>query len=431
MPPEDELSATPSVENMTNTFRSVPYMGVIWVVAEAMKLGFRNGHPDWCNLGQGQPEVGPMEGAPPRVTTIELQPHDHAYGPVGGTEEMRQAIADHYNRLYRRDRVEKYGVSNVSVASGGRLMLSRLFATLGAVNVGYQVPDYTAYEDMLDYHQYRISPVAVPTSPDDGLVLPSAVLETTVRQQDLGAFVLSNPCNPTGRLVRGDELERYVRIGRDLGCTLILDEFYSHFVYTEDGRPGAGPVSAAEFVEEIERDPVIVIDGLTKSYRYPGWRLGWAVGPSAAIEMINRAASAIDGGPSTAVQRAALQVLQPERADQETTALREVFARKRNLMVERLHAMGIRCDHEPQGTFYAWADIGSLPAPIDDADRFFREALRRKVLTVPGRFFDVNPGGRRPANPTFRHWVRFSFGPPEDNVRLGLDRLAEMIRAFA
>lgn len=68
-------------------FRPIPYMGVIWVVAEAMKLGFRNGHPNWCNLGQGQPEVGEMEGAPPRPSKILIEPGDHAYGPVGGTQD--------------------------------------------------------------------------------------------------------------------------------------------------------------------------------------------------------------------------------------------------------------------------------------------------------------------------------------------------------
>ena len=87
------------IETRGETFRPVPYMGVIYVVAEAMKLGFRNGDPDWCNLGQGQPEVGPMAGAPPRVSSIELEPHDHAYGPVGGTDELRQLVAGHYNRL--------------------------------------------------------------------------------------------------------------------------------------------------------------------------------------------------------------------------------------------------------------------------------------------------------------------------------------------
>ena len=63
-------------------FRDVPYMGVIWVVAEAMKLGFRNGHPDWCNLGQGQPECGPMTGAPPRIERQNLV--DGGLGVGGG-----------------------------------------------------------------------------------------------------------------------------------------------------------------------------------------------------------------------------------------------------------------------------------------------------------------------------------------------------------
>ncbi len=82
--------------------RSVPYMGVIWVVHEASKLGFYNGHPDWCNLGQGQPEVGELEGAPERVSSLRIQPGDHAYGPVGGTLEAREAVAELYNRSFRR-----------------------------------------------------------------------------------------------------------------------------------------------------------------------------------------------------------------------------------------------------------------------------------------------------------------------------------------
>ena len=172
---------------------------------------------------------------------------------------------------------------------------------------------------------------------------------------------------------------------------------------------------------------MLIIDGLTKSYRYPGWRLGWAVGPPNVIEMINRAATAIDGGPSTAVQRAACDVLQPERADQETTALRDVFTRKRNLMLDRLRAMGVRCDHPPGGTFYVWGSIEDLPAPLNNADAFFRAGLQQRVMTVPGRFFDVTPGKEQDGHPDYEHWVRFSFGPPEDNVRMGLERLAEVV----
>ena len=410
------------------TIRKVPYRGVLYVVAEAMKLGFRNGHPDWSNLGQGQPEVGPIEGAPTRLSWITLEPHDHAYGPVGGINELREAVAEHYNRLYRVGSDSKYKKENVSIASGGRLILSRIFAALGEVPLGYQVPDYPAYEDMLDYHSYRVKPVAVPTTPTDDFVISSERLGKVMISEKLRAFLFSNPCNPTGQLIRDADLKAYLTVARKHKCTLILDEFYSHFIYGDSGEPGDGPVSAAQYVRNVEKDSVLLVDGLTKSFRYPGWRIGWAVGPSDIIGNITRAGSAIDGGPSLPAQRLAIKALEPARADQETEAVRNVFARKRNVMLDGLRSMGIECEHEPSGTFYVWADIGGLPKPLNDADEFFRAALERKVMTVPGRWFDVNPGGVKPPRKDLKKWVRFSFGPPEAKVRMGLERLEEMIR---
>ena len=60
---------------------------------------------------------------------------------------------------------------------------------------------------------------------------------------------------------------------------------------------------------------------------------------------------------------------------------------------------------------------------------FFRRALERRVLTVPGEFFDIDPGKRRRRHSPYRQWMRFSFGPPMDNMVLGLDRLEAMLGA--
>jgi aspartate/methionine/tyrosine aminotransferase len=409
-------------------FRSIPYMGVIHVVAEAAKLGFVNGHPDWCNLGQGQPEVGVIEGAPARLNAMQLEGIDHAYGPVGGTHALRQAVADHYNRLFRRDHQQQYQAANVAIAAGGRLALSRLLSALSDVRLGYQTPDYTAYEDMLAAQSHRVMPVHIPTTARDDFKVTPDRLAAVIREQRLNAHLLSNPCNPTGQLLQADELDAYVSVARRTGCVLLLDEFYSHFIYAKDGSPGAGPISAAQHVGDIERDPVVIIDGLTKNFRYPGWRVGWIVGPSDIIEQVTRAASSIDGGPPATVQRAALEVLEPARADQETAALRATFARKRKLMLDVLTKLGVRVPHKPRGTFYIWGDISDLPAPYNDAESLFRAALERKVMVVPGRFFDVNPGGQRTPDSSYEHWVRFSFGPPEQNMQLGLSRLQELLR---
>jgi aspartate/methionine/tyrosine aminotransferase len=204
-----------------------------------------------------------------------------------------------------------------------------------------------------------------------------------------------------------------------------MDEFYSHFIYDGD-KPASGPVSSAEFVDDPDTDPILVIDGLTKSFRYPGWRLGWVLGPPELIETLGRAASAIDGGPSRITQRMALQALEPAYAEQETSALRKMFSKKHNMMVERLTKMGIRC-LPGNSTFYVWACVDQLPEGFNTGIDFFWKALDRQVMTVPGNFFDINPGGVRTDKP-FDQWVRFSFGPPMDNVDLGLTRLEQMLR---
>jgi aspartate/methionine/tyrosine aminotransferase len=409
-------------------FREVPYMGVIFVVHEAVKRGFYNGHPDWCNLGQGQPEVGTLAGAPPRLSEVKIQPQDHAYGPLEGIPELRERVAAHYNRLFRSGK-QAYSPANVAIVQGGRLGLTRALAALGPVVIGYQVPDYTAYEDMLSLHLAHTMTVPVRTRAEDGFVLDPERFEREVVDHGIAAFILSNPCNPTGALIDGERLRALVDIARRRNVTLLLDEFYSHFIYRKDGTPGDGPVSGAEFVVDVERDPVVLVDGLTKSFRYPGWRVGWAVGPSAMVESMARTASSIDGGPSRIAQRAAIEVLEPSRADQETKALRVAFAAKRALMLERLTALGVRFPLHPRGTFYCFGDLSGLPKPFNRAMDFFWRALEHKVMTVPGEFFDVNPGKYRRAESPYSTWMRFSFGPPLDNVRLGLDRLTEMLRA--
>src|SRR5215471_16643045 len=104
--------------------RDVPLAGMNAVLAGATARGYAPGDPDWINLGQGQPEIGDIPGAPPRITSIDLQPGDHAYGPVSGAREVREAVAAHYNRLYRQGKTP-YTAENVSITAGGRIALNR------------------------------------------------------------------------------------------------------------------------------------------------------------------------------------------------------------------------------------------------------------------------------------------------------------------
>jgi len=411
-------------------FRAVPRTGVIYVTSEADKLGYRSSDPAWCNLGQGQPETGPLPGAPPRVQEVPVRVDDQEYAPVPGLLELREAVAVLYNRLYRKGLPSQYTAENVSICGGGRAALTRAAASLGHVNLGHFLPDYTAYEELLDVFK-AFTAIPILLEGERGYAFTADDLRKEIQGRGLSALLLSNPCNPTGKLVQGEELNRWVRIARELDCSLLLDEFYSHYVWT--GRPGQLPVeSAARYVEDVNRDPVVIFDGFTKNWRYPGWRVTWTLAPAKVIEAVSSAGSFLDGGGSRPLQRAAIPLLSEEVVQKETLAINAAFREKRDRMIQRLERMGIRADRAPDGTFYVWGNLSALPAPLNDGMGFFRAALEKKVITVPGEFFDVNPGKRRSRRASrFRSYSRFSFGAPQAQLEEALSRMQLLISSGA
>jgi aspartate/methionine/tyrosine aminotransferase len=416
-----------SDEHALHAFRAVPRTGVIYVTSEAVKSGFSPGDPDWCNLGQGQPETGELPGAPPRVQSVAVHMDDQEYAPVAGLWELRESVASLYNALYRRGLPSQYSAENVCISGGGRASLTRAAASLGHINLGHFLPDYTAYEELLDIFK-AFTAIPILLEPERGYSFTADDLKREILGRGLSALLLSNPCNPTGKLVEGDELARWVRTAREYDAALLIDEFYSHYVYRP--RRGALPVeSAARYVENVDGDPVVLFDGLTKNWRYPGWRVTWSLGPKRVIEALTSAGSFLDGGGSKPLQRAAIPLLDIAHVTAETNAIHAVFREKRDFLHSRLERVGVRLDRTPDGTFYCWGDVSQLPPPMNDGMGFFRAALEQKVITVPGEFFDVNPGKRRSGRASrFRDYVRFSFGPSTATLEKAMARIDEMVK---
>lgn len=418
-----------------NAFRPVPRTGVIYVTTEATRRGYRQDDPAWCNLGQGQPETGPLPGAPPRITRVDIDPADQEYSPVPGLPELRETVASLYNRLFRRGLPSQYSAENVAIGGGGRVSIMRACAAVGGVHMGHFLPDYTAYEELLDVFR-RFTPIPILLDPESGYDFSVRQLRREVLGRGLGALLLSNPCNPTGKVIAGEELRAWVALARELDCAMLMDEFYSHYVWKDvgagGGAGGAHPhiSSAAAYVEDVDADPIVIFDGLTKNWRYPGWRICWTVGPKSVIQAMSSAGSFLDGGPSRPMQRAAIALLDEERTRAESDAIHAAFSAKRQLLLQGLRRLGVRFDLEPEGTFYCWGDLSGLPPSLRTGEQFFLAALERKVITVPGVFFDVDPGKRRGGRASrFQHHVRFSFGPSASSLETALARLGEMIAA--
>lgn len=388
------------------------------------------------------------------------------YSPVAGWQPLREAIANLYNQRFRQGKQSQYTWNNVCITPGGRAALTRLAASIGnvrterraaisrrgvrtapiarhanklkQVNMGFFLPEYTAYEEMLSVRgssqasrdrQLTLSQmfkrfVPIPHSLDAKNHYSISVddMRREIHNRGLGVILKSNPSNPVGTVVQGEELRAWVKLARETHCSMIFDEFYSAYTYNEN-EPGK-VVSAAEYVNDVNQDPVVIVDGLTKNWRLPGWRVTWVVGPEEIINAVASCGSFLDGGANGPLQRAALPLLHPDFARQDSLALQAHFKAKRDYMVQRLVDLGFAIRDAPEGTFYVWASVKNMPASLNDGWIFFEEALRHKVICVPGIFFDVNPGRRRQlfASP-YHSYIRFSFGPPLEELKRGLDNL--------
>ncbi|KAJ3032538.1 hypothetical protein HDV00_007413 [Rhizophlyctis rosea] len=413
-----------------HAFEAPSNTGVIYCTDRATTKGWKHGDPAWSNFGQGAPETGKIPGGVEKPMTITTNLDEFEYAPVAGVKQLREAIANLYNVEYRQRLPSKYTWENVCVVPGGRAGLTRIAAAIGDANVGFFLPEYTAYEQLLSIFK-RFVPIPTPLDATVSYHVTPEFLEREISARGLGVVLKSNPANPTGQLVQGEELGEWIEIAKRHHTTLIMDEFYSRYIYPSDPSQSGAAVSAAAYVTDVNEDPVVLIDGLTKSWRLPGWRVCWIVGPKELISAMTSAGSFLDGGTNHPLQVAAVPLLEPERVKQDTTALQKHFKEKRDYVLGRLDELGLHVACPPTATFYIWLDLTVLPEPINNGLTFFEELLEERVIVVPGIFFDINPGHRRElfASP-YHHHVRLSFGPPMEELIRGMEGIERLLKRF-
>ena len=124
--------------------------GVVWTSERAYEAGLLDDPEAWANLGQGAPEVeDDIEGCFERPHSIDISVASREYGPTAGIKPLREAVANLYNAHHRQGQASQYTWENVCIVPGGRAGLIRIAAVLGHAYLGFFIPDYTAYNEML------------------------------------------------------------------------------------------------------------------------------------------------------------------------------------------------------------------------------------------------------------------------------------------
>lgn len=177
--PSAAPARAPGEERALGAFRKVPRTGVIYVMGEAARLGYRHGGPpteDGCatSARASRRPAPSLLGSPERCKSVSIAVDDQEYAPVAGLWELRGAIADFYNRAYRRGMPSRYSAENVAISGGGRIALTRLAAALGRINLGHFLPDYTAYEELLDVFRL-FSPIPILLEAERGYAFSVAI----------------------------------------------------------------------------------------------------------------------------------------------------------------------------------------------------------------------------------------------------------------
>jgi len=241
--------------------------------------------------------VGDPDFATPAFITdaavASLQAGDTHYSDVAGRPELRQAIAD----LYRRRFDLQVGADSVIVLAGAQNAL--FAAALCLLEAGDEVivfdPVYVTYEATLKATGAKL--VAVPTPADNGFRLDAAALEAAITPRTRAIF-FANPNNPTGVVMRPDELRAIAAVAERHDLWVVVDEVYEALTFEQPHQSFAAlPGMAAR---------TLSLGSLSKSHAMTGWRAGWIVAePKLVGHIENLALNMLYGLPGF-VQEAAL-----------------------------------------------------------------------------------------------------------------------------
>lgn len=351
-------------------------------------FGTYMGEPGTHPWSQGFPRTTQLPDGPPMPVSVSLTPEDFMYPKAYGLPKLRDAIADYYNRYYGCSLEPE----NVMVFAGGRpALVATLMFQHEDVEVRIASTEYTPYYDMLKLLGRDYSLVE---SGEANGFMPST-------EDYLGSgngrklIMMSNPCNPTGITRTGAELESMVRAAEAENVAVLMDEAYEMF--------HEPPVSALQFVDDINSSNLFVAGAATKGLQAPGIRVGWMIASKENIEVLSNFSSFGMGGVSHPSQLFALELFKQDRVEQARKAVPTYYREQRDRYGEAFEKLGLKL-FSGKGGFYHWCKLpGNLTAE-ELNQRLFKDG----AAILKGTDCDM---ARRGDQSPLNHFMRFSFGP--------------------
>lgn len=359
------------------------------------------------HLNIGQPDIPTPSGFYSAIA--EFSKPVLAYADSRGILPLRQAYHDYYDAAGI-----PFGVDELLITNGGSEAL--LFALMTICDPGDQIlvpePFYTNYNAFSLAGDIEIVPI--PTNRDTGFSLPDENVIRGLITSKTRAILLSNPGNPTGKVLHDDEMQRIARIVQDHSLFLISDEVYREFVYNGKWK------SFASFSELNEH--LILIDSVSKRYSACGARIGVIASKNAQV--IKECLKLCQGRlcVPTLEQIGAVELLR-ETAHTLPPMIEE-YRHRRDVMMEMLEKIPGLEFHCPEGAFYMIVEL-----PVPDAEDFVRWMIGEfndkgeTLMVAPAKDFYKSKGKGRSE-------IRLSYVLGQQELRRALEILQLALEAY-
>jgi aspartate aminotransferase len=368
------------------------------VVAKADKLkasGVRV-----VDFGAGEPDF-PTPDNIKKAAIEALNQNFTKYTPTGGTRELKQAIVERHTQ----DFGSNYIVEECLVTVGGKQAIFE--SVLATINHGDEVilpvPYWVSFLDIVNYAGGKA--VLLETRESENFAVRADEVEKLVTPKTK-MVIVNSPNNPSGAVILPEEMEKLLALAVRNNLLLMSDECYCHFLY--DGRQPHSLGSSKN------RENLLVVGSLSKTYAMTGWRVGFALGAAKLMGNMLKLQSHSTSNPTSFAQKGAVEALRGPQGSVQTMLAE--FARRRDKIVAGLRAIpSIKCAL-PQGAFYVYPNVSAYLKKNGTAD----------ATVLAGKLLDevhiaLVPG---PAFGTEEH-VRISYAASQEQIDEGLRRLKD------
>lgn len=395
-----------TMNKLSNRIEAIQESATLAMAAKARE--FKTRGIDVIGLSLGEPDFKTPQHICEAAKNAIDEGKYFAYPPVPGYQDLREAIAS----KYQRENKVPYKAENIVVSNGAKQSIAN--ALLALLNPGDEViifsPYWVSYDALVRLTE--ATPVIVQGGIDNDFKVTPAQLEAAITAKTK-AIMFSSPCNPTGSVFSGKELQDIANIVlKHPDLLVIADEIYEHINFTGE------QVSIASFPGMFDR--TITVNGFAKGFAMTGWRVGYIAAPKWIADGCNKVQGQITSANCSIAQRAALAAITGDI--EPTNKMVEEYRKRRELVYKLLKEIpGIKTNY-PQGAFYFFPDVSSYYGKTDgntiikNGDDFCLYMLEKgHVALVPGGAFGDD------------NCVRLSYAASEKDIIEALRRIKEAL----